>query len=467
MASRIAAAALTQSARPRWWAGAIIFFAVGCLTTFAASGRSMSPQSYEPPTALIDVLQQNKLIVLTRRAPTTYFDSLDGPTGFEHDLALSFGEYLGVDVEFKFIANRANADDPLFTQDVHVIAAGFSDVQLSQHDFHAGPAYKPSQPLVVCHRSGFIPRNAEQLHDAELTLIENHHLNLHGVVARKMTIAHNQSIEEIFAYLSQQKAGCTIANSDVFLINRHYYPHLKAAFPLKEHGNLTWRFNDNGRGLANAAHHWFEQLKNSGEFDAIHDKHFKHAHRFDYVENSRLHRRIQSRLPKYIDLFRQAEEQYGIPWPTLAAMSYQESHWNPRAISPTGVRGMMMLTLKTARSMGIRNRIDAESSIMGGAKYLSWLIERVPEGVPAEQRMWFAIAAYNVGYGHLQDARTLTREMGKDPNNWEDVRECLPLLTQEEYYANLRYGYARGHEPVVYVDRIRYYERILSKHARS
>ena len=175
---------------------------------------------------------------------------------------------------------------------------------------------------------------------------------------------------------------------------------------------------------------------------------FGHTNQYDYVDNSRYHRRIASRLPKYRDLFIAAAERYDIPWTTLAAMSYQESHWNPRAISPTGVRGMMMLTLNTARSMGIKNRIDAKSSIQGGAQYLAWLIERVPEEVDPQQRIWFAIAAYNVGYGDVQDARKVTEQRGKNRNEWNDVSESLPLLTQEVIYSTLKYGYARGHAPV-------------------
>ena len=148
-------------------------------------------------------------------------------------------------------------------------------------------------------------------------------------------------------------------------------------------------------------------------------------------------------------------------WRLLAAIGYQESHWNPRARSPTGVRGIMMLTLNTAKHIGVKNRLDAEQSIMGGAKYFKIVLKRIPARIPEPDRTWFALASYNIGWGHVEDARILTERQGADPDRWVDVKERLPLLRQRKYYKQTRYGYARGNEPVQYVDNIRrYYETL-------
>jgi membrane-bound lytic murein transglycosylase F len=166
-------------------------------------------------------------------------------------------------------------------------------------------------------------------------------------------------------------------------------------------------------------------------------------------------------LPRYQDDFEKAAKTFGFDWRLLAAMGYQESHWNPRARSFTGVRGLMMLTQRTAEEMGIENRLDPAQSIRGGSKYVAGLRKRLDESVKEPDRTWMALAAYNVGFGHLEDARRLAEKMGKNPDLWIDVKDILPLLSQQRYYKQTRYGYARGQEPVTYVQNIRRYYDVL------
>ena len=120
-----------------------------------------------------------------------------------------------------------------------------------------------------------------------------------------------------------------------------------------------------------------------------------------------------------------------------------------------------MMTLPTAKQMGVTNRLDPEQNIRGGSKYLRRLLKRVPERIPFPDRLWFAVASYNIGWGHVEDARVLTQRHGGDPDKWIDVRKRLPLLKQRKYYKKARYGYARGDEPVRYVDNIRRYYHSL------
>ena len=147
-----------------------------------------------------------------------------------------------------------------------------------------------------------------------------------------------------------------------------------------------------------------------------------------------------------------------IDWRLLAAISYQESHWDAQATSPTGVRGLMMLTKNTAQSLGLTDRTDAEQSISGGARYLQDMMSKVPDTVPEGERIWFALAAYNMGYAHMLDARALTVKTKGNPDSWADVKQRLPLLSQKPWYKKLTYGYARGHEAYAYVENIRKYQ---------
>ena len=123
---------------------------------------------------------------------------------------------------------------------------------------------------------------------------------------------------------------------------------------------------------------------------------------------------------------------------------------------------MMMLTRRTAKELGVRNRLDPKQSIDGGAAYLAKLRKRLPERIQEPDRTWMALAAYNVGYGHLTDARKLSIKDGGDDKLWMDVKNYLPLLSQKKHYKNTKHGYARGNEPVSYVQNIRRYFDILA-----
>jgi len=170
---------------------------------------------------------------------------------------------------------------------------------------------------------------------------------------------------------------------------------------------------------------------------------------------------VQSRLPRYRQWFEEAATHVGEHWRLLAAIGYQESKWDPDAVSPTGVKGLMMLTESTAQQIGVSDRTDPKQSIRGGAVYFSSVRDKIPARILEPDRTWLALAAYNVGFGHLEDARVLAQTAGRDPDSWQDVRAFLPLLAQEYWYAQTKRGYARGWEPVRFVDNIRSYLDIL------
>ncbi|MES9844484.1 MAG: transglycosylase SLT domain-containing protein, partial [Candidatus Sedimenticola sp. 6PFRAG5] len=192
------------------------------------------------------------------------------------------------------------------------------------------------------------------------------------------------------------------------------------------------------------------------------ERYYGHVKRLGFVDKTTFTRHIAKRLPEFTPMFKAAAEKADLDWQLLAAIGYQESHWNPKAVSPTGVKGIMMLTTGTARQLGIEDREDPAQSIMGGARYLRLVEKKLPKRIENPDRLWFALAGYNVGYGHLEDARILTQRGNGNPDKWADVKQYLPLLSQEKHFKTVKHGYARGREPVTYVDNIRnYYELLL------
>ena len=176
-----------------------------------------------------------------------------------------------------------------------------------------------------------------------------------------------------------------------------------------------------------------------------------------------LSRRLTTTLPRYQRLFAHVGQTYDLPPPLLAAIAYTESKWRPRA-RHRDVAGMMMLSSATARTVGVSNRLSAADSISGGARYLAKMRSRISPAVPLPDRNYFALAAYNMGIGHLRDAQTLARRLGKNPRLWADLKQVIPLLAEHRYYAGLDHGYARGDAVVAYVERVRRCERLIAPH---
>ena len=179
------------------------------------------------------------------------------------------------------------------------------------------------------------------------------------------------------------------------------------------------------------------------------------------LEKSIFIKKIDNRLPRYLGYFKKHTENSIFSWKLIAAISYQESHWNHKAVSKTKVKGLMMLTKDTASYIGVKNRLDPNESVYGGVKYLENIFKRLPSSIVGSDRIWMTLAAYNVGLGHLEDARVLTEKFGNNPNYWSDVKKHLPLLKIKKYYKKTKYGYARGSEPVRYVERIQAYLKIM------
>lgn len=454
--------------RPRLFLGGSILMSV--LLLLGGPGCDRQPSDGEGPgRSLSEIRESGKLIVLTRNAPTTWYIGRDGlPTGPEHDMVESFATHLGVETEFREKSSIQHILKALDQGEGDLAAAGLTVTDKREQRFRFGPAYQEVTPQVVCRRDNVQPEDLNELVGLDLEVIDDSSYSERLQSMKddqypnlEWSEAENVGTESLLRKVWQRDIHCTIADSNIVDINRRYFPELITPINLGRAQELAWAMPPGSDRLQKAARTWFREFRESGRLEALQERYYGFFEIFDYVDIRTYIRRIDGRYPKYRDYFRQAAEKYDLPTDLLAAQGYQESHWRENARSPTGVRGIMMLTQNTAEAMGVENRLDPKESIFGGAKYLARMRKRFSEEVTEPDRTWLALAAYNVGRAHMHDAQTLARKQNLDPHRWRDIKQVLPLLSDKRYYRDLKYGYARGEEPVRYVRRIREYQYVL------
>lgn len=430
------------------------------------------PPPSAPDKGLAEILAREFLSVHTRNTPTTYYEGRQGPTGFEYDLVRRLADFLGVSLALD-ATHRIDGVLEAVRQEGDLGAAALPlDPTLGGLMFSR--PIMPLQPLLVYRRGLPPPKTLEDLDGLQVGTLSGTGSDL---VMRELQREHpslswkESANIEVAALLGQVASGhldAAVVFEHQFRINRLFFPEVEDGFRLGKPLSLAWAIpRENGLGLLEQVNRFLEELQVSGELEQLQTHYLGRDNYLEYVGARTFIGHVYGRLPTYDELFREAARNYGFDWKLLAAVGYQESHWLPDATSPTGVRGLMMLTLPTAGDLGVDNRLDPAQSIDGGARYLRSIKERLPESITGMDRLYMALAAYNVGLGHLYDARKLTEERGGNPDEWSDVRETLPLLQKREWYEKTRHGYARGGEPVIYVRNIRRYYEILTYVDRS
>jgi membrane-bound lytic murein transglycosylase F len=438
---------------------AVLALALGLLCSGCQKGDSLE-----------QILAEGELRVVTRNGPSTYYQDRNGPTGFEYALAKLLAQELEVELKVRPEFSLDAIFRKLRRNEAHLAAAGLTLTGQRMSEYPHSQPYHQLEAQVIYVAGSFKPRELSDLPGMTIAVLagSSHADSLHALQQAGHEELRWQEIDEadsteLLELIAGNQVDLIIIDSNEFKVQQRVYPRLKVAFDLGNEQQLAWFLPpgaDNER-LIEHIDELFARLEQNGELEQLRDLHFGADGGVSRMGSHTFSRNVLRKLPKYQDLIRQVADEYQMDWELLAAASYQESHWNPLATSRTGVRGMMMLTLPTAKELGVKNRLDPAQSLRGGARYLKNMKRRLPNDIAEPDLTWFALAAYNIGLGHLEDARVITQRQGGDPHLWADVSEHLPLLQKSKYYQNARYGYARGSEPVTYVKNIRHYYSIL------
>lgn len=448
--------ALIRQSRHLFWPAALIAV-VGALLAMR-----------DVPTDLERILARGELVVVSRPSPTTWYQNQHGDTGFEYDLARAFADELGVRLRMVSVESLPQLIEMVRTGEADLAAAALAITPERQQRLRFTGAYLDNPDVLVWRAGERAPASVDELQQRTLAVLagSGQEETLRELIDRGQRLSfhaiHDVSPEKLLNLVNEGYFDYALMDSNSWRLNSSLFPELTGGFQVVER-QLGWALRkSNDDSLYHAAQRFLTQRKADGTVARLEQRFFSGSAQMNLYSSRSFLRHLDQRLPQYADAFRQAGEEFGFDWRLLAAMGYQESLWDAGAVSPTGVRGLMMLTRRTAAEMGVTDRTDPLESIRAGAAYLRKIHDRIPARIPEPDRLWMAVAAYNVGFGHVEDARVLTQRQGGNPDVWADVQQRLPLLRHADYYADTRHGYARGGmQSVIYVRHIRQYYDLL------
>lgn len=393
----------------------------------------------------------------------------EAASGIENDLAAAFADELGVRLRFVVADSQAELLKLLRAGKIHFVAA--APVSPGTADLRYSAPLRVSAQVIVQHVDS-IPIDAIgdlEDHQVEVLAGAPELATLRGLQpSNRFTVAEIAATDELelLKRVAERQADLAAVDRAHFEVAANFYPDLDLALELPGKVSYAWAFRSDDAVLLDRAEAFIARIRQDGTLVRLDDRYFGHIRRVGPNNMTQFLQLMQTRLPHFRADFHQAQLLTGIDWRLLAALAYQESNWDPLATSPTGVRGMMMLTEDTADRMRVGNRLDPHQSILAGARYLAELMEMMPPEAVEPDRTWLALSAYNLGPGHFGGAKAIARGLKRDPASWYDMKKVLPLLARPEYYQRLKSGRARGGEAVIMVENIRNFYDVLCRFER-
>lgn len=462
---RFSSGTITQAG----WLTAIV--AVLC-AVLVACNDSRNPRALTPTKPKPDPYT---IRFVTINSPSTYFiDSQNNYAGLEYDLAKRFVEFLGPPYKLELIVvdNFAKVFPTLLRGDADIAAADISITAARKRQVQFGPAFNQVQSMVVFNRDrNPEPNTGEALLQKRVVLpkstsfVERMRELQSKVPGLTWKETDKLSSEQLIEAVARNEIDFTVADNHLLAIMQYNYPQLDAGMMLGPADKIAWAVNKlHGETHLKQMQAFFKKIEKDGTLRNLLDRYHGHTKRLKPVDVTTFLERSQTLLPKYIRLFKGAQEITDLDWRLLAALSYQESHWDNYSTSPTNVRGLMMLTEQTANMMNVTDRLDPKQSVVAGAKFVLWMKDRIPTRIPEPDRTFMTLAAYNNGVGHLEDARIIAQRLGLNPDSWADVKRGYQLLNDPAYYVNAKHGYCSCGAPVIYTELVRSYYQIMQKY---
>lgn len=422
------------------------------------------------------IKKRGKLLIITDFNSVDYFIYKGQPLGFNYELAKAFADYLGVELEVQTNYNLKNTFRALHAGECDVLAMGLT-VTKDRTEFlqFTKPIMQTRQVLVQRKPDGWEKMSKKELekHLIRSTLDladKNIIVEAHTSYCERLkslsqeigdTIRYVGTSEFLAEDLIQQVADgridYTVSDEHIAMVSQTYYPNIDIGTPISFEQNLAWAIDKGDKEFLKEINDWLAKYKKSNKFAFLYAKYFKNP-RTKKIAESKFSSFGGGHLSPYDKEIKKESEVIGWDWRLLASLIYTESRFNPNVKSWAGAFGLMQLMPITARRFGVSVNSPPDKQIEAGVKFLKWLDNYYKEEIPdSSERIKFVLAAYNVGMGHVDDARALAKKYGKNPNIWTgNVDYFILQKSKPEFYKDevVKYGYCRGIEPYKYVTQI-------------
>jgi membrane-bound lytic murein transglycosylase F len=425
-----------------------------------------------PPPA-----KEEKLVVAIRPGPTTWYPGPQGePAGFDHDLVARFARERNLKLEVVTLESASDLLAKVASGAVHIAAGGLYRPPASISS-DAGSddgsrvlwtkGYYAVEPVLIYTTDDFRPKDWKDLTGAAVGYAEGTaaELSLAKIRAQHPEVIWKPvavpTAEALIAQVSDGTIDYAIVPSVDAAASRNIFLDYDVAFAVDAKRELAWAVAPAQQKLRDDLDAFFAKARRDGFLARLIERYYSSTRQVPRIDAAVFQERIRNVLPEYRSLFQRAQVATGADWRLLAAIAYQESQWDPFATSETGVRGLMQITEDTAKHLGVSDRLDPWGAVLGAAQYVQDLKAKLSPRIVEPDRTWLALAAFNIGLAHLEDARVLAQRQKLNPDLWSDVKKTLPLLALPEYYSEAKFGYARGGMPVAFVDSVRAYYDIL------
>lgn len=393
-------------------------------------------------------------------------DIYPGPdTSFFEDIADFLSSRLWAKLELIKCSSFREAENLLLTKKAHILIISNPRDKYLNTSLKFSKHYITASWHLVVNRDNIKLNTLNDLKkDQKIIVTKNCPgiKQIQEVSAKKLNLTESRalSIEQIFSKIETGEITASIADNLTGRSMRYLYPKAVLAEEIREKTQIGFALHPLAKDLMFRINIFIDNIKDEEFLNILASHYFHKLDVFEYLDLRKFHRTIDSKLPEYYPLIKKYADESNIDWRLLTAQIYQESHFNEWAKSHAMARGLMQLMPNTASALGVSNIYSPEENIKAGALYLRKLYD-IFDNAQNDDRMKIALASYNMGQGHMYDARKLCRDFGLDPEKWYNMLRVLPLLKKREYYKTLNYGYARGDEPVNYVRKITGFYKIL------
>jgi membrane-bound lytic murein transglycosylase F len=453
-------------------------FTILLLSFLIISCSEPEPEKKNKSSRDLDQIREaGKLKALTTYSGTSYFLYRGRPMGFEYEMLKKFAEYIGVEPEIHITGNIDSLIHDLNHDKFDLVAHGltvtserkkqvlFSDYLYLTHQVLVQKKPEGWRRMSRSKLQSMMINDAIQLIGDTVSVRQNssylHRLkNLSREIGGKIhidTLPGNLSTDEIIKMVVDGEIKYTLADNNIAAINQSYYPELDIDVPVSFSQRIAWAVKPGSENLAGALNKWLDSIKQHTEYYVIYNKYFKNSYSFRKRVESEFYSLNNQKISQYDSLIKKNASEAGIDWRLLASMIYQESGFKPNVSSWADATGLMQLMPETAAELGVKDITNPVENISAGTRYLVNMWNRFDDVTDSLQRMKLAMAAYNCGFGHMEDARALAEVNEMDPDKWDgNVEEMIMKLSYPTHYNHevVKFGYVRGIEPYTYVDQI-------------